>query len=241
MFYIIIIWDKKGAYSVSEKQKEILEIIKTFIKENGYSPTIREICKLANIKSTAAVHAHIKKLKAEGHITTGVDMPRSIALTKKEKSVKFVVNAIALMCTEDKEYILLQENKKQNGNGSIFELPGGVIRESESVYGYLRRKLKANGFELTKIFGEDKCNELSYEEEVLTVFKPFCVTQSFNDNNLIVSSTILCEVDSANVKNDSNKYDFKWVCTDDLRTMLVDQNKNICVHSVEALKLFCNL
>ena len=226
---------------MSEKQKEILEIIKTFIKENGYSPTIREICKLANIKSTAAVHAHIKKLKDEGHITTGIDMPRSIALTKKEKSVKVVVNAIALMCAENKEYILLQENKKQNGNGSIFELPGGVIRESESVYGYLRRKLKANGFEVTKIFGENKCNELSYEEEVLTVFKPFCVSQSFNDNNLIISNTILCEVDSANVKNDSNKYDFKWVCTDDLRTMLVDQNKNICVHSVEALKLFCNL
>lgn len=232
---------KNGAYSLSEKQKEILEIIKTFIKENGYSPTIREICKLANIKSTAAVHAHIKKLKDEGHITTGIDMPRSIALTKKEKSVKVVVNAIALMCAENKEYILLQENKKQNGNGSIFELPGGVIRESESVYGYLRRKLKANGFEVTKIFGENKCNELSYEEEVLTVFKPFCVSQSFNDNNLIISNTILCEVDSANVKNDSNKYDFKWVCTDDLRTMLVDQNKNICVHSVEALKLFCNL
>ena len=226
---------------MSEKQKEILEIIKTFIKENGYSPTIREICKLANIKSTAAVHAHIKKLKDEGHITTGIDMPRSIALTKREKSVKVVVNAIALMCAENKEYILLQENKKQNGNGSIFELPGGVIRESESVYGYLRRKLKANGFEVTKIFGENKCNELSYEEEVLTVFKPFCVSQSFNDNNLIISNTILCEVDSANVKNDSNKYDFKWVCTDDLRTMLVDQNKNICVHSVEALKLFCNL
>lgn len=241
MFYIIIIWDKKGAYSVSEKQKEILEIIKTFIKENGYSPTIREICKLANIKSTAAVHAHIKKLKAEGHITTGVDMPRSIALTKKEKSVKVVVNAIALMCAEDKEYILLQENKKQHANESMFELPGGVIRESESVYGYLRRKLKANGFEVTKIFGEDKCNELSYEEEVLTVFKPFCVGQSFNDNNLIVSSTILCEVDSANIKNDSNKYDFKWVCTDDLRTMLVDHQENISAHNIAALKLFCNL
>ena len=56
----------------------------------------------------------------------------------------------------------------------------------------------------------------------MTVFKPFCVSQSFNDNNSIISSTILCEVDSANVKNDSNKYDFKWVCTDDLRAMLVD-------------------
>lgn len=226
---------------MSEKQKEILEIIKTFIKENGYSPTIREICKLANIKSTVAVHAHIKKLKDEGHITTGVDMPRSIALTKKEKSVKVVVNAIALMCAENKEYILLQENKKQNGNGSIFELPGGIIMGSENVYGCLRRKLKANGFELTKIFGEDKCNELIYEEEVLTVFKPFCVSQNYNDNNLIFSSTILCEVDSANVKNDSNKYDFKWVCTDELRAMLVDHQENISAHNIAALKLFCDL
>ena len=168
-------------------------------------------------------------------------MPRSIALTKREKNVKVVVNAIALMCAEDKEYILLQENKKQHANESIFELPGGVIRESESVYGYLRRKLKANGFELTKIFGENKCNELSYEEEVLTVFKPFCVSQSFNDNNLIISSTILCEVDIANVKNHSNKDDFKWICTDDLRTMLVDYQENISAHNIAALKLFCNL
>ena len=226
---------------MSEKQKEILEIIKTFIKENGYSPTIREICRIANIKSTASVHGRIKKLKAEGHITTGVDMPRSIALTKKEKSVKFVVNAIALMCTEDKEYILLQENKKQHANESIFELPGGVIKESENVYEYLRCKLKAIGFEVTKIFGENKCNELSYEEQIFTVFKPFCVSQNYNDNNLIISSTILCEVDSANVKNDINKYDFKWVCTDDLRTMLVEHQENISTHNIAALKLFCNL
>ena len=155
--------------------------------------------------------------------------------------VIFVVNAIALMCAENKEYILLQENKKQNGNGSIFELPGGVIRESESVYGYLRCKLKANGFQVTKIFGEDKCNELSYEEQIFTVFKPFCVSQNYNDNNLIISNTILCEVDSANVKNDINKYDFKWVCTDDLRTMLVDHQENISAHNIAALKLFCDL
>lgn len=64
---------------------------------------------------------------------------------------------------------------------------------------------------------------------------------NFNDNNLIISSTILCEVDSANVKNDSNKYDFKWVCTDDLRAMLVDYQENISAHNIAALKLFCNL
>ena len=224
---------------MSKREKEILEIIKTFIKENGYSPTIREICRIANIKSTASVHGHIKKLKDEGHITSGVDMPRSIALTKKEKSVKVVVNAIALMCEEDKEYILLQDNKKQYASESMFELPGGVIRESESVYGYLRRKLKANGFEVTKIFGEDKCNELSKEDEELTIFKPFCISQHIEGNDSIISNTILCKVDERKVEDISNKLSFKWVCTDELEDMLVEQKENICAHSIEALKSFC--
>ena len=226
---------------ITKRQEEVLIFVKKYMATHGYPPAIREICKGVGLSSPATVHAHIKKLKDEGHITTGVDMPRSIALTKKEKSVKFVVNAIALMCTEDKEYILLQENKNKHTNESILELPGGVVKESENVYEYLRCKLKANGFEVTKIFGENKCNELSYEEEALTVFKPFCVSQNYNDNNLIISSTILCEVNSANVKNHSNRDDFKWVCTDDLRAMLVEHQENISAHNIAALKLFCNL
>ena len=143
------------------------------------------------------------------------------------------------MCEDGKEYILLEENKKQHANESIFELPGGVIRESESVYGYLRRKLKANGFEVTKIFGEDKCNELSNEEELVIVFKPFCVSQSDTERNLIITNTILCEVDNTKAKMVNNKSGYKWVCSDDLQAMLVDQKENICAHSIEALKSFC--
>lgn len=222
-----------------EKEKEILDIIKTFINENGYSPTVREICRLSGLRSTSSVHGHIKRLKAKGHLTSMVERPRSIALTKKEKSVKFVVNAIALMCEEGKEYILLQENKKLKANDIMYELLGGVIRESENVYGCLRRELNAKGFEVTKIFGEDKCNELSNEEGLFTVFKPFCVSQSFNDNNSIISNTILCEVDKEKVKNVSNKCAFKWVCTDDLKAMLVDHKENIVAYNIAALKLFC--
>ena len=226
---------------MSEREKEILEIIKTFIKENGYSPTIREICRISNIKSTASVHGHIKRLKDEGHITTGIDMPRSIALTKKEKKVKFIVNAIALMNEDDKEYILLKENKKQHANDIIFELPGGVIRESENVYGCLRRELNSKGFEVTKIFGEDKCNELSNEEEALTVFKPFCVSKSDTERNSIITNTILCEVDNTKAKTVNKKSGYKWVCTNDIETMLVDQKENISAHNIAALKSFCRL
>ena len=223
---------------MNEKQKEILEIIKTFINENGYSPTVREICRLSGLSSTSSVHNHIKRLKDKGYLTSGGYMPRSIALTEKEKSIKFVVNAIALMSAEDKEYVLLQENKNQHANGSIFELPGGVIRESENVYGCLRRKLKDNGFEVTKIFGEDKCNELRHDEESVTVFKPFCVSQRVTANNSIITSTIICEVDNKKVNNQSG---FRWVSTDNLKDMLVDHKENICGHNMAALKSFCKV
>lgn len=224
---------------MSEKQKEILEIIKTFIKEKGYSPTIREICRIANIKSTASVHGHIKRLKDEGHITTGIDMPRSIALTKKEKRFKVVVNGIALMYKDDKEYILLQEKKNSKTNINILELPGGIIMGSENVYGCLRREFKDKGFEVTKIFGEDKYNELSKEDEELTIFKPFCISQHIEDNDSIISNTILCKVDERKIEDVSNKLSFKWVCTDELEDMLVEQKENICDYSIEALKSFC--
>ena len=45
---------------MSKREKEILEIIETFINENGYSPTVREICKLTNLKSTSSIHSYIK-------------------------------------------------------------------------------------------------------------------------------------------------------------------------------------
>lgn len=105
------------------------------------------------------------------------------------------------------------------------ELLGEIIRGSENVYGCLRREFRAKGFEVTKIFGEDKCNELSNEDEAVTVFKPFCVSQRDTDNNSIIYNTILCEIDKARVKNISNKSGFKLVCTDELEVMLVDQKE----------------
>lgn len=224
---------------MSEKQKAILEIIKTFIKKNGYSPTIREICRIANIKSTASVHGHIKRLEAKGHLTSVVDMSRSIVVTNKEKRFKVVVNGIALMYKDDKEYILLQEKKNSKTNINILELPGGIIMGSENVYGCLRREFKDKGFEVTKIFGEDKYNELSKEDQELTIFKPFCISQHIEDNDSIISNTILCKVDERKIEDVSNKLSFKWVCTDELEDMLVDQKENICDHSIEALKSFC--
>lgn len=54
---------------LTEKQLEILNIIKNYIAENGYSPSFREIGKIAKINSSATIWTHINNLKQKGYIT----------------------------------------------------------------------------------------------------------------------------------------------------------------------------
>lgn len=67
---------------MSEKANKILNIIKTFIEKNGYSPTVREIQKEANLKSIATVHEHIQRLEAKGYITYVKNKSRTIRILK---------------------------------------------------------------------------------------------------------------------------------------------------------------
>ena len=73
---------------LKDKQILILNCIENFTKENGYPPTIRELCKLSGIKSTSTVHNNIKKLTKEGYIVNDPTKPRTIMLTNKYSKPK---------------------------------------------------------------------------------------------------------------------------------------------------------
>ena len=47
---------------LTKKQEEVLTVIKKFIAKNGYSPSVREVCNLMNLSSTATVFVHMKHL-----------------------------------------------------------------------------------------------------------------------------------------------------------------------------------
>ena len=69
--------------SLSERQKEILAEIIRFKKENGFSPTVRELCKLVGLKSTSSMAAQLSNLIDSGHITWIESMPRTITVVEK--------------------------------------------------------------------------------------------------------------------------------------------------------------
>ena len=69
--------------SLSERQTEILAEIIRFKKEYGFSPTVRELCKLVGLKSTSSMAAQLSNLRDSGHITWIESMPRTITVVEK--------------------------------------------------------------------------------------------------------------------------------------------------------------
>lgn len=55
--------------TLTKKQEETLQAIKKFIAKNGYSPSVREVCDIMNLSSTATVFVHMKHLMNKGYIS----------------------------------------------------------------------------------------------------------------------------------------------------------------------------
>ena len=49
-------------------RERVYNFIVDFIKNNGYAPSVREICVGTNLSSTSSVYMHLLKLQDEGKI-----------------------------------------------------------------------------------------------------------------------------------------------------------------------------
>lgn len=71
---------------LNEKAMNIFQFIKDSI-DNGYPPTIREICDALNIKSTSTVHKYINILAEEGYIEKVDKQNRAIKIKGVENGI----------------------------------------------------------------------------------------------------------------------------------------------------------
>lgn len=65
---------------LSEKQLRILKFIQSELKAKGYPPSVREICKAVQLKSTSTVHGHLSRLEKKGYIKRDPTKPRAIEI-----------------------------------------------------------------------------------------------------------------------------------------------------------------
>lgn len=65
-----------------EKLTMVMDYIRRFIEENGYTPSVREIGQECGIKSTATVHSYLEKLKTRGYLSKADNKKRSMTIGK---------------------------------------------------------------------------------------------------------------------------------------------------------------
>jgi repressor LexA len=61
-----------------QRLQQILDYVNGYIRENGYPPSVRDICGALGFASTSTVHIYLKRLEAEGLIQKSPTKPRAL-------------------------------------------------------------------------------------------------------------------------------------------------------------------
>ena len=65
-----------------EKLTKVMDYIRKYSEENGFTPSVREIGQECGIKSTATVHSYLEKLQTKGYLNKATNKKRSVTIGK---------------------------------------------------------------------------------------------------------------------------------------------------------------
>jgi repressor LexA len=125
---------------LTSRQREILELIKSHLKEKGFPPTRADISRTLGFKSHNAAEEHLRAIEKKGFISILAGASRGIVLNEEEKGIP-VIGLVAAGGP-----ILAQENIEKR-------IPASQSLLSENVDYYLR--VKGDSMVDVGIFEED--------------------------------------------------------------------------------------
>ena len=155
---------------LTDKQNEILTVIKKFMAEKGFAPTIRELCALSNLSSTATMFVHLKNLTKKGYISQTESKFRTIELNvpnEYDKRNENVIEVPLLGKVAAGNPIEAIENPNE-----FFALPKELVPNNKEVF-----TLKVNG--------ESMINAGILDDDIVIVKKQ----KDANNGEIVVAMT----------------------------------------------------
>ena len=74
--------------ALTEKERLVYDYIESFIEENGYPPTVRDIGAHTGLKSTSTVYSYIGRLESKGAIVRNAGKSRALNTSERREGTK---------------------------------------------------------------------------------------------------------------------------------------------------------
>ena len=78
--------------NLSTKQQKVLDFIRHYNREQGYPPSVREICIGLSLKSTSTAHGYLERLERKGFIRRDPSRPRAIELLEDRDTFRDAIS-----------------------------------------------------------------------------------------------------------------------------------------------------
>jgi len=129
---------------LTKQQEKALKVVKQYIAKNGYSPSVREVCELMDLNSTATVFVHLRHLMNKGYLkqtdnkfrTLEVLVPNEYLETKEDVVSVPLIGKIS--CGNPIEAIEFPDE--------FISLPSYMIPKNEEIF-----TLKAEGMSMKNV------------------------------------------------------------------------------------------
>lgn len=182
---------------LTKRQEDTLNVIKKFIADHGYPPTVREIGKMLNLSSPATIQVHLNCLADKGYISKGDNRNRTIELkveneyTKKEE---LAVNIPLLGKVTAGSPIEAIENPDE-----FFTLPTYLIPKGRDVFAL-------------NVSGESMINAGIHDGDIVIVEKQNNahngeIVVAMNDDNEVTLKTFYKEKDHIRLQPENDTMD----------------------------------
>lgn len=167
------------------KQQKVLTALKKYLAKKGYPPTVRELCELTNLNSTATIHVHLNHLAEKKYIKKLKDKNRTIELLVPNEYLKEKESIVSVP--------LLGKVTAGNPIEAIerpdeyFDVPSYMINTKKEVFSLL-------------VDGESMINAGIYDNDIILVEKtPIAkngdIVVAMNENNEVTVKTFYKEND----------------------------------------------
>ncbi|WP_296732484.1 transcriptional repressor LexA [Anaerovibrio sp.] len=161
---------------------QIYNVIKEFLLEKGYPPSVREIGKSVGLKSSSTVHGYLNQLEEAGLIRRDPTKPRAIDLLE-DKPWERTVNVPLVGAVTAGTPILAQENIEE-----VFAFPQSLLGTTSETF-------------MLKVDGDSMINAGIYDGDYIMVRQQ----NTANNSDIVVA---LVNGEAATVKRFFREKDY---------------------------------